>query len=80
MDSKTLKPWQAKAICEALFPGVNYLFRLRQRMEKTGFPLNDDLYKHVCAAYDAANRLANRAHYLSCSGTAAPGSFGTPVP
>jgi hypothetical protein len=32
MDSKTLQRWQAKAICAALYPAVNYLIRLRQRM------------------------------------------------
>ena len=59
MNSKALKAWQAKAICKALFPGVNYLVRLRRRMEVTGFPPNDDLYRQVCKAHEAVNHLCN---------------------
>jgi hypothetical protein len=77
MDSKTINPWQAKAIYEALFPGVNHLIRLRQRMEATGFPPDDQLYRKVRAAHDALNDLRLTAHYVSCSGTGAPSSFGS---
>ena len=76
MDSKTIKPWQAKAIYEALFPGVNYLIRLRQRMEATGFPPDDQLYRKVRAAHDALNDLRLTAHHLLCSGTGTPSRFG----
>jgi hypothetical protein len=76
MDSTTLQRWQAKVICAALFPAVNYLIRLRQRMEATGFPHNDELYRPTCAAHDAVNHLRIKAHYLSCSGTGAPGCIG----
>jgi hypothetical protein len=76
MDSKTLQPWQAKAICKALYPGANYLIHLRRRMEERGFPPVDNLYKLVCAAYEAVNHLANTTHHMSCGGTEAPRSFG----
>jgi hypothetical protein len=77
MDSKAIKAWQARAICEALFPGTNYLVRLRRRMEQIGFPPDDDLYRHVCAAHDAVNQLRMKTHYMACSGAGAPPSFGT---
>jgi hypothetical protein len=54
MSSDDLTKAQAKAISEALFPGLNYLFRLERRMEKTGFTPEDKLYQLVRAAYDAA--------------------------
>jgi hypothetical protein len=76
MNSKTMEKWQAAKIAESLFSGTNYLVRLRERMEKVGFPHDDDLYKHVCAAYEAAHRLRMKAHYLSCSGVDAPRQFG----
>jgi hypothetical protein len=38
MNSNNLTKSQAKVIFEALFPGANYLVRLRDRMQKSGFP------------------------------------------
>ena len=63
---------QAKTIRDGLFPGFNYLYRLRQRMEKAGFPSGDKLFQLVCAAYDAAHRLNVEVHYLSCDGVGRP--------
>jgi hypothetical protein len=68
--------WQAAKIAKALYPSVNYLVRLRRRMEQVGFPLDDDLFRHVCAAYDAVNRLRLKAHNLSCGGTGGPSVIG----
>jgi hypothetical protein len=76
MNSKTMEKWQAAKIAKALYPGANYLVRLRERMEKVGFPYNDELYQHVCAAFDAVQRLSMKAHYLSCSGVDAPRQLG----
>jgi hypothetical protein len=67
----------SEAIYEALFPGVNYLIRLRHRMDATGFPPDDHLCRKVRAAHDALNDLRLTAHYLSCSGTGAPSGFGS---
>jgi len=72
MTSDQLTKAQAKTIRDALFPGFNYLFRLRQRMEKAGFPPDDKLYQLVCNAYDAAHRLNVEVHYLSCDGVGRP--------
>jgi len=72
MTSNDITKSQATAIREALFPGINYLYRLKTRMEKTDFPGNDKLYLLVCAAYEAANRLSNEVHYMSCDGVGRP--------
>ena len=80
MNSTTIEKWQAAKIHAALFPGVNYLLRLRERMEKVGFPHDDDFYQHVCAAYEAANRLRNKVHYLSCDGVGPPSVIGHKMP
>lgn len=54
MSSDELTRTQVKAIRDALFPGLNYLYRLKQRMVKAGFPEDDKLYKLVCEAYEAS--------------------------
>ena len=41
MSSDDLTKEKAKALSNSLYPGFNYLFRLRQRMEKAGFPAGD---------------------------------------
>lgn len=68
MDRTDVKKSQAKVISEALFPNVNYLYRLKTRMEKVGFPHDDKLYQLVSNAYDAMHRLSVEVHYLSCDG------------
>ena len=80
MNSTTIEKWQAAKIHEALFPGLNYLLRLRRRLEKVGFPPDDNLYLHVCAAYAATYRLSMKAHYLSCSGVGPPSVIGQKPP
>ena len=72
MDRSDVKKSQAKTISTALFPHMNYLFRLRKRMEEVGFPHNDKLYLLVCNAYDAMHRLSVEIHYLSCDGVGNP--------
>jgi hypothetical protein len=76
MNSHGLEKWQAAAIRDALFPSTNYLVRLRQRMESTGFPHDDEFYRQAVAAHEAVNRLRMTAHYLACGGAAAPKGFG----
>lgn len=61
MDRAAVKKSQAKVISTALFPGMNYLYRLKERMQKVGFPHDDRLYLKVCAAYDSMHRLKGRA-------------------
>ena len=72
MDRSDVKKSQAKTISTALFPHMNYLFRLRKRMEEVGFPHNDKLYLLVCNAYDAMHSLSDEIHYLSCDGVGSP--------
>jgi hypothetical protein len=68
MNRNDIENWQAKRIGEALYPTVNYLVRLRRRMEQLRFPHDDPLYKRVCEAHEAMNRLRLDVHYLTCSG------------
>jgi hypothetical protein len=47
MNSDNITKSQAKVIFDALFPGANYLVRLRDRMQKSGFPPGDKLFQLV---------------------------------
>jgi hypothetical protein len=68
MNHTDITKEQAKEIAQALFPPVNYLARLRRRMEQRGFPHADPLYVRVCAAHEEVNRLRLEVHYLGCDG------------
>ena len=73
MNRESLQPWQADRLFQALYPGMNYLSRLKLRMEQVGFLPDDPLYRHVAAAYDAMFSLRVELHYLSCrSGVGKP--------
>jgi hypothetical protein len=72
MTRDDIEKWQAKKIRDALSPAGNYLARLRERMEKRGFPPRDQMYQLTCAAHEAVQRLWMRVHYLSCGGTGHP--------
>jgi len=47
---------------------LRYLNRLRDRMERRGFPSDDRLYAMVVEARDKVHRLCVELHYLSCAG------------
>jgi hypothetical protein len=79
MTRKTCEKWQAAKIAQALFPFTNYLVRQRRRMEEVCFLPDDDFFRHVCAAFDAVNRLRLKAHNLSCGGTGTPSVLGQAV-
>ena len=68
MNCDDLTHEQAMALNTALFPGVNFLVRLKTRMQKAGFPQNDKVYQLVCEAYEASWRLSHELHYRSCDG------------
>jgi hypothetical protein len=73
MDSQQLTTRQAERMRNALIPHVRYLYRLQTRMEKTGFPPSDELFLATRRAYDAAQELCMKLHYLSCkSGVGRP--------
>jgi hypothetical protein len=66
VESNELTTAQAERIRDALLPHVRYLYKLKTRMEKTGFPPGDRLFRLTCTAYDSAQQLAMALHYLSC--------------
>ena len=72
MDRESLTKEQAKKINASVQPSLAYLFRLRERMVKTGFPPADPLLKLVDQAYDSMHRLFVELHYLSCDGGGRP--------
>jgi hypothetical protein len=72
MDRDSVTKDQAKTINAKVQPSLGYLYRLRDRMVKTGFPPNDPLLKLVENAYDSVHRLFIELHYLSCDGVGRP--------
>ena len=44
---------------------LNYLGRLRERMQRRGFPHDDPLVGLVTASWEATHSLSVRLHYLS---------------
>ena len=69
MSSDDITKSQAKTISQALFPGANYLVRLKKKMEKVGLPHDDKLYTLVCLAYDASLNVCHEVHSMSCDGS-----------
>jgi hypothetical protein len=66
MDSDKLSTEQAGQMRKSLFRLTNYLSRVVKRMERTGFPPNDPLFKSARRAYDAVCTFCMDLHYLSC--------------
>ena len=66
MNSDNITKAQATVIFDALFPGANYLVRLRDRMQKSSFPPGDKLFQLVEKAHDAMRQLCSELHHLSC--------------
>lgn len=72
MSSDELTRTQVKAIRDALFPGLNYLVRLRKRMVKSGFPPDDPLLQLVDDAYEASWRLSVELNGMAAIGAGRP--------
>jgi hypothetical protein len=66
MNGDDLDRDQAGKLQTVLFPGLNFLVRLMKRMQSTGFPPSDPLFKLVSSAYEWAYRLSMDLHYRSC--------------
>jgi hypothetical protein len=66
MDSHDLTPAQVAAIGARLAPYVQYLARVRRRMDARGFPHTDELLQAADRAYSKARDLSITLHYLSC--------------
>ena len=65
MTSDDLTAEQASRLYEALFPHVNYLLRLKNRLEDLRFADDDPLRLAVTKAYEAAWELRQEAHRRS---------------
>jgi hypothetical protein len=75
MDSSKLTTEQAARLSKSLYPHLNYLCRMRRRMELIGFPPGDPLFLLVSRAYDSLQQLSVEVHYMSCgSGVGKPSS------
>jgi hypothetical protein len=72
MDSSDVTKDQARQMHRSLFKLANYLWKTTNRMERRGFPLDDDLYRRTKAAYDAVCSLCMELHYMSCDGVGKP--------
>jgi hypothetical protein len=66
MDSSRLTSDQLDARSGKVAPILAYLNALQERMERTGFPPDDELYLLVKQANDAVHRLRIDLHYRSC--------------
>jgi hypothetical protein len=68
MDSEQLSKHQATILRDNISRSLGYLSRLRERMERTHFPPDDELLVLVKNAQDAVQRLWVDLHYRSCDG------------
>lgn len=66
MDSQHVQRWQAEQLLESLRPALQYLHRLKGRMEKVGFVPGDPLYDRVVKAHQEMQALFTEVHYLTC--------------
>jgi hypothetical protein len=54
---KKVEAWQAKKLATIVGPMVRYLYRLKDRMEKTGYGERHPMYLRVVEAYEAVLSL-----------------------
>ena len=66
MKCDDLTPAQAERLKQSVRPMLGYLGKLKKRMEKRRFPVDDRLYLSVLKDYDAIHELNVHVHYLSC--------------
>ena len=72
MRGDDLTPDQAQRLKATIRPMLIYLGRLKKRMEKRRFPLDDKLFQTVLRAYDVIHELNVHVHYLSCESGVGP--------
>jgi hypothetical protein len=65
-EPRKLTPDEARKISGGLFPGANYLIRLRGRMVAAGFSPADPVFLLVDKAQEAMQSLRMAVHYASC--------------
>jgi hypothetical protein len=78
MDSDKLTTEQAGQMRQSLFRLTNYLSRVVTRMERTGFPPDDPLFKSARRAYDAVCSFCMDLHYHSCKSGAGKSALQEP--
>jgi hypothetical protein len=67
MDSSRLTVEQLRELDRVIGRQLGYLHRLRSRMERTGFPRDDELRQLVTDAEDRMHRLSVALHYAVCA-------------
>jgi hypothetical protein len=73
MERDDITAEQARQLHERLYGSLNFLTRLKERMERRGFIPDDPLFLLVADAQDAVFHLRMNLHYLSCrSGVGLP--------
>ena len=76
MESADLTREQVEAVLEHVRRQLRYAGRLRDRMNRRGFPPNDPLYVAATMAFNGLHALSVELHYLACS----PGTVGRSAP
>ena len=66
MDSHDLDAHQLDQLADKARQMTAYLHALKQRMERRGFPVDDDLFVRTQQAFDKVQHLFTTLHYLSC--------------
>ena len=66
MSSDDLTKAPLQTLQRRLFPGTNYLFRLKDRLRELGIHHNDELHAAAIEAYEASLRLSVLMHHLNC--------------
>ena len=69
MESADLTLAQSQSMLTAVRRQLDYLDRLRRRMDATGFPPTDLLYQSTLRAFNAMQELSVRLHYVSSQRT-----------
>lgn len=80
MESDDLTNAQAWQLDAQLRPMLDYLFKLRCRMDSAGFPPDDPLVCEVQQALDATRLLIDRVRLLAIRGTGYAGGRSPPQP
>lgn len=66
MKSSRLTIKQATILRDNIGGSLQYLAKLKKRMEALRFPADDPLLREVREAHEVVSRLWIRLHYLSC--------------
>jgi hypothetical protein len=73
MERHDLTHEQARNLQDRLYPVLNFLARLRDRMERRGFERGDELFRLAAEANEAVRKLRANVHLMSCrSGVGEP--------